>query len=257
MFSFAYPSVCLFVKGLQGSDLRLSWSTRSVSLADTSLSLKAYIRVRTIYEVAFYSQHGAMVGLHWVVQSCNSQTTGLCRLAARHDEGGKKYGEKGNSCLVPRSARKLPLPALCRSTGSCKLGLRMRILSPPGPIYDLSFDVPYLYPRSQRILFSCIISACASHLGIDLVEDPPNGSCDLAAHIQGQGDLDGETSPIFHAAQDEHFGGVPEDSGEDDGEVGLPERRHCGRLIPMANSRGLSGCDFVSAQTGSCVSLYL
>jgi hypothetical protein len=25
----------------------------------------------------------------------------------------------------------------------------------------------------------------------------------------------------------------------------------------MANSRGLSGCDFVSAQTGSCVSLYL
>ena len=64
MFSFAYPSVCLFVKGLQGSDLRLSWSTRSVSLADTSLSLKAYIRVRTIYEVAFYSQYGATVGLH-------------------------------------------------------------------------------------------------------------------------------------------------------------------------------------------------
>jgi hypothetical protein len=147
-----------------------------------------------------------------------------------------------------------------KATASSSVLLNRILQTGPSNVYPwssahgLSFDVPYLYPRSQRSLFSCIISACTSHLGIDLVEDPPDGSCDLASHVQGQGDVDGETSPILHAVQeDKHVGGEPEDSGEDDGEVDLPERRHCGRLVSMANSRGLSGFDLILAEVGLCI----
>lgn len=96
IFSFAYPSVCLFVKGLPATrEADLRPSTRSVSLAETFMSLNAYFRFHKLCEVAFYSQYVcATVGLHWVLQYCNSQTTGFCRLAARHDEGGKSMKRK-------------------------------------------------------------------------------------------------------------------------------------------------------------------
>jgi hypothetical protein len=65
LFSFAYPSVCLFLKGLPTTrEAGLRLSTRLVSLAETFMSLKAYFRFNTLCEVAFYSQYGATVGLY-------------------------------------------------------------------------------------------------------------------------------------------------------------------------------------------------
>ena len=115
--------------------------------------------------------------------------------------------------------------------------LRVCILGPPSTLSLV--DLPYLYRINQLNPSSYVVSACVSHLGINLVQDPPNGSCDLEAQVNGQGEVDGETNQFLHAEQDEHVDGVPEGSGEGNGEEDVPERRHRERLVSMANSRGL------------------
>lgn len=147
-------------------------------------------------------------------------------------------GEKGNSCLVPRSARRLPLLALCRSQQDpanwvfvC-VSSALRLLSPWLNCHICTQEI-------SAIPLACFVSACASYLGINFVQDPPDDSYDLEAQVNGHGEVDGEDDQLLHAAQDEQIDDEPEGSGEGNGEEDLPERRHRERLISMANSRYL------------------
>ena len=103
--------------------------------------------------------------------------------------------------------------------------------------FEFVSSVPHLrFLRSICCIFiqevsttsSLVSTVCASHLGIDSVKDPPNDGCDGPAQVHSPGYVDGETNPMLHAVQDQDVDGVPEDSGEDDGEVDLPEWRHRG-----------------------------
>lgn len=100
-------------------------------------------------------------------------------------------------------------------------------------------------PKKSAQFLPCIVAVWASHLGIkcklNLVDNPADSSRDGGTQEDGHGEVDGEMSVVLHAFQDEHLDGEHDGRGEDGGEFDLPGRRHRGRLISMANSRGLEG----------------
>lgn len=157
---------------------------------------KVHLRFYKVYEITLYLQYSIAGGLPWVLQYCSSQFAGFYRMAncACASQLCRKFQTKRNSCRVPGPARRRPLLALCRSTGFSKLALRMCILGPSSVQRYLS-ELPHLYPKSQRSLFSCIINTCAPQPGINFVQDPPDvnhGGCDHATHRDCPGEVDGE-----------------------------------------------------------------